>query len=452
MTQATMFDANLARIRAIEADICAGKLHKAAAALNALNAATPADVRIYLAGALLAHAAGNPKQEIASLKRVIALAPDQPLGHMELAKAFSREGRHDEAVAMANKAVALAPQEMMALEVAVAVANVAGDVVTAQRHLQSALALRPADTAISRALGICLAKQSLHGEAEAHWRHVLAENPDDPSALGWLGTCLNGLGRKDEACVVLERAVALSPDNTSLPFHLAIARGETPRTQPREMMQQLFDAYASRFDRHLVGQLKYAVPKRVAEIIRERHAGADASAPDASKTDVVGLDMSVLDLGCGTGLLGMYLGRIGGAFVGVDVSPKMLEHAGRLDIYTDLRQSELLEELQRTEPESFDYLAANDVFIYVGDLTEVIPAAFKALRHGGALIFSCETADDAEGALVLRSSKRYAHSRGSVEMLCRAAGFSSCGIEPIELRFDGGNVPIAGFIAVAQKR
>jgi len=437
MAETGTFDLNLPRIRAIEADICAGKLNEAATALSALVAATPSDPHIYLAGAMLAHAARKPKREIASLQRAVALAPQWPLAYIELAKAFSRTGRHGEAVAAANQAVELAPQEMMTLEVAVAVANAAGDVVSAQRHLQTALALRPTDTAISRALGMCLYKQSHYGEAEPHWRAILAETPDDAPALGWLGLCLIGLDRKDEACALLQRAVTLSPDNKSLPFHLAVARGETPPTQPKEMIQQLFDGYASRFDKHLVGQLKYRVPKRVAQIIRQRQPN---------------LDVSVLDLGCGTGLLGACLGRIGGAFVGVDVSAKMIAQAVPHGVYTQLRQSDLLQELRRASPDSFDYVTANDVFIYVGDLTEVIPAAFKTLRSAGALIFSCETADESEGALVLRLSKRYAHSRSSVERLCRDAGFSSCDVEPIELRFDVGNAPITGFIAVAQKR
>ena len=88
--------------------------------------------------------------------------------------------------------------------------------------------------------------------------------------------------------------------------------------------------------------------------------------------------------------------------------------------------------------------------IYVGDISAVVPAACNAIRKGGALIFSCETADESEGALVLRSSKRYAHSRSSVERLCREAGFARCVVEPIDLRLDG-NIPIAGFIAVAEK-
>ncbi|QBB71252.1 tetratricopeptide repeat protein [Pseudolysobacter antarcticus] len=436
MSQAKTFDPNLAKLHAIEADIAAGKLQQAATSLNALNAATPADPRIYLAAAMLARAANNPKQEIASLQHAVAISPSWPPGHLELAKVYSRLARHDDAVATANRAVELVPKDLTVLEVAVAVAHAAGDTLTGRRHLQAAFALKPTDTRITKALGICLIALGDYRDAEAHWRNALVQDPDDWFVLGWLGACLIGLDRKEEAVEVLQRAIALSPGNPTLTFYLAVARGETPLTQPREMTQDLFDGYANRFDKHLVGELKYRVPKRVAEMIRDGSSG---------------LHTSVLDLGCGTGLLGVYLGPISGAFVGVDVSAKMLEKAVPHGVYTELRQADLLDELRRISPESFEYIAANDVFIYVGDLSEIIPAAFHVLRHGGAMIFSCETADSAEGALVLRSSKRYAHSRESIEILCRDAGFSSCSFEMIDLRFDGGDVPIAGFIAVAHK-
>ena len=428
-------DANLAKLRAIEADIRAGKLDAAAAALNVLGSAAPLDPRIYVTGAMLARAAGNPQYEIVALQRVLALAPQWPRGHLAMAKALSRAGRHAEAVAAANQAVELAPQEMPTLEIAIAIANAASDDATALRHLQSAHALRPADPAIAVALGVALGKQARYAEALGHWRMALAGNPDDPFTLAWLGMCLVGLDRKDEARAVLEHADAQLPGNPTLQFYLAIARGETPPTQPGALTEGLFDAYAGRFDVELVGQLKYRVPRRVAEILLSRPAGRNAS---------------VLDLGCGTGLLGAYLGRITGPFVGVDLSGKMIEQARRHGIYTELRQRDLLEELRRTAPETFDYVTANDVFVYVGDISAVVPAAWNAIRKGGALIFSCETAAESEGALVLRSSKRYAHSRSSVERLCREAGFARCAVEPIDLRLDG-NIPIAGFIAVAEK-
>lgn len=437
MTQADTPDTNLAKLRAIELDIAAGKFHEAAAALNTLSFESPPDARIYLTAAMLARAVKNPRQEILSLQRAIAVAPRWLPAQIELAGALSREGQHAHAIAIIDQAVALEPREMGVLEAAVAIKNAAGDFVAAQGYLQTALELRPDNMQVASALAVSLAKQSRFAEAEIHLRRVLDKNPDDPFALGWLGTCLIGLNRKDEAAIVLAHGVALVPENDSLRFYLAIARGETPRTQPKELMREFFDGYASQFDQHLLGKLKYRVPIKVAEIILKAR-------PDRA--------ISVLDLGCGTGLLGAYLGRIKGAFVGVDVSLKMIEQAVRYDVYTDLRQADLLEELQRTLSGSFDYITANDVFIYVGDLSEIIPASFAALGRGGAMIFSCETAGDAEGALVLRPSKRYAHSRESIETLCRDAGFVTCAIEAIDLRLEDGTIPVAGFIAVARKQ
>ena len=435
MTDANAADPNLRRLHAIEADIAAGRLREAGAAIQALAAAAPADVRVYLAGAMLARAAGDLHGEIDSLQRAAALAPTRLRVQLDLARALSRAGKHADAVTVANTAVDLAPAQMMALEVAVAIANAARDLATAQRHLQAALTLRANDASIHRALGKCLAERGLHGEAEAHWRAVLTQSPDDALAWGWLGGCLLELDRKEEARTALQHGLTLLPGEPSMQFHLAIASGETPPTHPKEMTQELFDKYASRFDTELVGQLRYRVPRRVSEIIRERSPA---------------LDISILDLGCGTGLLGVYLGRIAGAFVGVDLSSKMIEQATRHGIYTGFRWTGLLDELRSTPAGTYDYVTANDVFIYVGDLTDVVPAAFDAIRSGGALIFSCETAQESEGPMVLRRTKRYAHSISSIRALCRDAGFASCTIESVELRFDR-KIPIAGFIAIAQK-
>ncbi len=431
----TAQEANLARFRAIEADIQAGRLQEAAAALNALGAAAPRDPRVYLTGAMLARAAGNPQYEIVSLQRALELAPQLTRVHVALAKALAREGRHAEAVAAADRAVELSPDDLPTLEIAVAIARAAGDDATSLRHLHRARTLHPADRRIGLALAAELTKQGRYAEAEDPWRSALAGDPDDAFALMWLGVCLVELDRKAEARAVLEQAEGQLPGNPTLQFYLAIARGETPRTQPGWMAQAIFDEVAGRFDVSLVGQLKYRVPRRVAEILLARDAGRN---------------LSVLDLGCGTGLLGVYLGRVAGPFVGVDLSARMIEEAGRHGIYTELRQGDLQEELRRTAPDTYDCVTANDVFVYVGDVSTVIPAAYRILRKGGVLIFSCELAEESEGALVLRPSRRYAHSRRSIEELCRDAGFARCVVEPFDLRLEA-NVPVAGFIAVAEK-
>jgi len=428
-------DAIFARLRAIQGSIAAGQLADAAAALNDLAQVAPRDPRLFLTGAALARAAGNPQQELLSLQHATRVAPKWPPAYLELAKAHSRAGRHTEAAAAVDQAVQLAPQDLPVLEIAVAVATAANQLATAQKHLEAALALRAGDPTIHRALGACLTDQGRHSEAEAQWRAVVAQAPHDLLGLGGLGTCLLSLKRKEEAAEVLQRALAIAPNHPSLLFHLAIAQGETPRAQPPEIPQALFDDYATRFDKHLVGELKYRVPKRVTEYVRSRH-------PE--------LAINILDLGCGTGLLGVYLGRVNGSFIGVDVSAKMLAEAARHDIYTELRHADLMSALRQASPASFDYVTANDVFVYVGDLSEVLPAARTALRADGALVFSCEAAEEAEGELVLRPTKRYAHSRSGVRRLCAEAGFAQCVIEDIDLRFDGGDKPIPGFIAFVQ--
>ena len=129
----------------------------------------------------------------------------------------------------------------------------------------------------------------------------------------------------------------------------------------------------------------------------------------------------------------------------------MLDQATPLGIYTELRRSDALAQLRDTPAGRYDCIAACDVFIYIGDLSDLIPAAFRALRPGGALIFSCEEASAAEGELRLRASGRYAHSRASIANLCRDAGFADCTFEDIVLRIEADS-PIAGYIATAEKR
>ncbi|MBN8885737.1 MAG: methyltransferase domain-containing protein [Rudaea sp.] len=430
-----MPDPIMTKLRAVEAQIQAGELASALAALDRVRTEARGDVRVCLVEATLARAGNDAVKEIAALDRAISLTPRWPVIHIERCKALGRMEKTDEALAAAVMMVDVAPNDLAALELAVSVANLAGAHAFAERCLRAALALRPGDVAIMHPLAISLYDQRRFAEAEPFYRTALGANPDSASALAGLGACLTELGRAAEAVACFERALSLQPGDPRFEFYLALARGETPPTQPAVLTEKLFDNYSGRFDAHLTGELKYRVPGFIADIVRRRHPLCD---------------IDVLDLGCGTGLIAVNLGKVSGAFVGVDLSANMLQRAQCLGIYTRLRHGDLRSELDHSAADSYDYIIAADVFIYVGDLADLIPFAFRALRPGGALIFSCETAADSEGDFVLRPSKRYAHSRAYVERLCRDAGFGVVGFEEIELRMEE-RVPISGYIVVAEK-
>ena len=185
----------------------------------------------------------------------------------------------------------------------------------------------------------------------------------------------------------------------------------------------------------MVRGLKYRLPKLVAELIQGKY-------PD--------LKLNVLDLGCGTGLLGVCLGRIQGALVGVDLSEAMTAQAMRHNVYDRFHHVNVLDALAETPDSLYDVIAALDVFIYVGDLTAAIPDAHRILVPGGHLIFSCETAAEDGPQLVLRPTGRYAHKRSHVEALCRSAGFADLSVEDCDLRLEQGQ-PLSGFLVVARK-
>lgn len=426
-------DPILARLLAVEASIRARDLARAGSLLDAVLAAAPNDVRASLVEATLARALNEQQHEIAALRRAAALTPRWVVPQLELGRALARANAHEDAVEAVDKAVELAPNDLAVLEAAVAVANQAGNYSSAERHLRAASALRP-DAQITRALAVCLFNSARYADAAALYRELFEHGAHDPVDLASLGECLIQLHRYDEAADALEHALERLPGNATIRFNLALARGETPSTQPNEMTRALFDDYSKRFDKHLVGALKYRVPKRVAEMLRERH-------PD--------LRIDVLDLGCGTGLTGVYLGGVKGSLVGVDLSAGMIEQARRHAIYTRFVHDDLRAELQRSAADSYDCVIANDVFIYVGDIAEIVADCFRVLRRGGQLIFSCETAADDGRGFVLRPSKRYAHSRAYIERLCREAGCAQLAFEDIDLRQEK-QTAIPGFIAVAE--
>jgi predicted TPR repeat methyltransferase len=79
--------------------------------------------------------------------------------------------------------------------------------------------------------------------------------------------------------------------------------------------------------------------------------------------------------------------------VGVDVSARMIERARELNVYTELRCTDVLTALENETSESYDVVAAADVFVYVGKLDSIIPQVRRVLRPGGIFAFSTEAAD-----------------------------------------------------------
>jgi predicted TPR repeat methyltransferase len=281
--------------------------------------------------------------------------------------------------------------------------------------------------------------------AEAAFRDVLERAPDHLPALNWLVALLENRGCREEAADFRKRRITVEVEQLGVPpetrgeveaFKLA-AEGLVPQPPraPAAFVAAHFDAYAERFDRQLVGVLRYRAP----ELLREALARL---LPPA------GGNLDVLDAGCGTGLAGPLFRPWARRLDGVDLSPAMIARARERQVYDRLEVGELTETLA-ARPDTYDLIVAADVLVYFGDLVPVLTAARRALRRGGWFAFSVEKGS--EGGFALRNTGRYTHDLDYLRRTAAAACFPEAGAEEVVLRLQDGD-PVPGYLVVLQNQ
>ena len=215
---------------------------------------------------------------------------------------------------------------------------------------------------------------------------------------------LSGFDHREAAIRLAKRHLELWPDSLAMAYLLRAVEGDSALVRsPAAYVTEHFDAFAAGFDEQLVGVLGYDMPAKIA-------AALGPFIEAGSRRDAV-------DAGCGTGLCGPLLRPWARRLTGVDLSPRMLEQAGRRGVYDQLVCAELTAFLDRS-PEHFDLMVAADVMIYFGDLAELLAGAGRALRPGGLLAFSTEQLT--AGTFQLRPSGRFAHAAAYVRSLAEA--------------------------------
>ena len=118
--------------------------------------------------------------------------------------------------------------------------------------------------------------------------------------------------------------------------------------------------------------LKYAGPERLQDGIQ------------AVIGDKAGLTM--LDLGCGSGLMGVNTKWRAADLTGVDLSPEMIELARARNIYDRLEVAEITGWLDDGET-PFDLIISSDCLIYFGDLAKDRGVSGTAAQAGRAVRF-----------------------------------------------------------------
>jgi predicted TPR repeat methyltransferase len=277
-----------------------------------------------------------------------------------------------------------------------------------------------------------LSSGDLIADRRAEYAHMLADSGDHADAAdlmiqalelvpdwaaGWfrLADYEEKSGRKEAAVAALRKVLTLNPDDIfGASLKLALLGGAETPDQPSSLyVAQLFDDYADRFDKALVEKLDYTVPEKLAALIAE-HAG------DARFADVI-------DLGCGTGLLGPEIRAMADRLEGFDLSQNMLAKAEEKQASTIILPRPICR-LRRKRPGCFRMAAAprrsrhrRRRLMYLGNLESVFASIVSPCAQAPISPFPSRRQATAR-RFTSRPSLRYAHSEAYVRALCKRHG------------------------------
>jgi predicted TPR repeat methyltransferase len=342
---------------------------------------------------------GDDKGAITIYRAIVKQQPRFGLAWNNMGVAYREIGEPEEAISCFRRAVAFAPDMAESWNNLGVAQDEFHMIENATRSYQKAIEIQP-------------------GYASAHFN---------------LGVSLQKLGRFKAAADHYNIVLEIKPDDEAAKFMLqSLGSSSTPDAAPAQHVRRIFDQCAGTFEKTLVNDLQYKTPELLFNLAH----------PHLEK------DLTILDLGCGTGLGSQFCRPYAKILIGVDVSPKMLQKASEKNIYDDLIVFDVLQDWSFPQP--FDLIYSSDVFVYFGNLDSIIRSASSNLVRGGMIAFSVEKLEDDSMGYQLFPSGRYAHSRPYINNCLKHHG-----LKPVEetdsvIRKQSGN-EVKGLLIVAQK-
>ena len=367
-------------------------------------AGTAQDPAALHAAGVDAYRIGHLEQAASLIARAIAADPQVPSFHYNLAIVRKAQGKLPEAAASYARAIALKPDHADAHNNLGNIWKALGERDKARVSFEQALQLKPGNIDTHYNMGTLCSEAGEREDAARHFRHCLESDPQDT------------------------RGAAM------LLAHLGL--GEAPQRMSEAQLHNIYDVRAQFWDRE-----RYFAHQLVAGAIQQH-----ASLPP----------IDILDIGCGTGLVGALVRSLAARLDGVDLSPAMLEKARAKQLYDRLDEVDLVSVMDQRAA-SYDAIVAAATLIHFGELGAIFHAAATASRKDGLFVFTVfpNETDDADFAVAasarLAQSGCFRHSAGYVERLARESGFAVVALEQVVHEQDQDGNPVPGLLAILRK-
>jgi len=297
------------------------------------------------------------------------------------------------------------------------------DVPGALAEAREAAMLFPTVASVITRLGLALLAAGQLPTAIAELQRALRLDPQNSEARNFLAQAWLSAGEPDKAL------------ETGLEDETLIAQAQAMKAAPRSdpgYVRHLFDQFSADYDLRMRNHLHYAAPEILLNLASMVMPGKE--------------NLTILDLGCGTGLAGEVFRPLAARLDGMDLSPAMLDKARARNLYDHLAVADLQTALAAPGP-AYDLILAADTLVYLGDLAAVFSAAAARLIPDGFFLF---TVEKAENGFELGPKRRWRHSQTYLRDTAAAAGLTVAGLVEAAPRHEAGQ-PVEGFAVALAK-
>jgi predicted TPR repeat methyltransferase len=267
----------------------------------------------------------------------------------------------------------------------------------------------------------------------------------DQHALRLFLATLIAAGRLDRAHELLEAELTKKPDDAYLQHLVKAVAGEQTDRVPPEAVASYFDGQAATYNVLMPTHYNYRAPVLVG---MATFTARPRWAPEHPNHQTASL---VLDLGSGSGLVGVMLTGVGFETIGVDASKEMTRSAEHMQSYSALMVDDVLKFFGQ-DRRLYELVTASQLVPYFGDLKALFEAVYLHLLPTGLFVFTFEyPVKDRTEDWKLEPSGHFTHKPEYVMKLLGDIGFNvvSCNDEVLQNNDHGQ--PVRGFVVAAER-
>ena len=229
---------------------------------------------------------------ISYFTKAIAISPAEANFYVNIATVHQELGQFGRAANAFLQAIKLLPEGGDAYLGLAICKRQLGDNKQAEANFRQAIALAPTLIDAHHNLAVLLTTQNRNEEAVEILQTVIAMNPNEANAYRNLGNAYLQLGRKEEAIKALSYSIELNGPDDSAQHMIDALSGKQMKSAPDVYIERVFDDVSNTFDDLLVDKLQYDIPAKMLGLLER-----EKILPNTQS-------LKVLDLGCGTGLVG----------------------------------------------------------------------------------------------------------------------------------------------------